>query len=152
MSSNHPRDRANSAQRTSSFGNFIRRSKSNDLLTGRGTSPGPGQLLREKSPEAEGRPSSSVPASPPALPVLPSQPIIESFGGENYVPAPVMSTKATNGHYGSPSVMSGSNAAVDHARTHSMTNRSRYSYAQSISSSLASPRRVRRRRDPTPYK
>lgn len=152
MSSNQHSDRTYSAQRTSSFGNFIKRTKSNDLLTERSgrASPGPGQLLREKSPETEGRPS--IAASPPALPTLPSQPVIESFGGEDYVPAPIMSTSATNGQNGASSMTPGSFNAVDHTRAHSMTNRSRYSYAQSISSSLTSPRRVRRRRDPTPYK
>lgn len=39
------------------------------------------------------------------------------------------------------------------ARTESMTNRGRYSYASSaISGNVNSPRRVRRRKDPTPFK
>ncbi|KAL6705888.1 hypothetical protein ACN47E_006348 [Coniothyrium glycines] len=36
-------------------------------------------------------------------------------------------------------------------RTESMTNRGRYSYASSQHSAVASPRRVRRRKDPTPF-
>jgi hypothetical protein len=39
-----------------------------------------------------------------------------------------------------------------YARTESMTHRGRYSYANSTVSTLNSPRRVRRRKDPTPYK
>lgn len=37
-------------------------------------------------------------------------------------------------------------------RTESMTHRGRYSYASSAVSSVNSPRRVRRRKDPTPFK
>lgn len=39
-----------------------------------------------------------------------------------------------------------------YARTESMTHRGRYSYASSAVSTVNSPRRVRRRKDPTPYK
>ncbi|KAK2629682.1 hypothetical protein QTJ16_000502 [Diplocarpon rosae] len=38
-----------------------------------------------------------------------------------------------------------------YARTESMTHRGRYSYASSAVSSINSPRRVRRRKDPTPF-
>lgn len=39
-----------------------------------------------------------------------------------------------------------------YARTESMTHRGRYSYASSLVSTINSPRRVRRRKDPTPFK
>lgn len=39
-----------------------------------------------------------------------------------------------------------------YARTESMAHRGRYSYASSAVSTVNSPRRVRRRKDPTPYK
>jgi hypothetical protein len=39
-----------------------------------------------------------------------------------------------------------------YARTESMTHRGRYSYASSAISTMTNPRRVRRRKDPTPYK
>lgn len=39
-----------------------------------------------------------------------------------------------------------------YARTESMTHRGRLSYASSAMSTLNSPRRVRRRKDPTPFK
>jgi hypothetical protein len=155
MSNNQYSDRAPQAQRTSSFGNFIKRTKSTDILANSTrASPGPGPLMREKSLESEPRPS--IPATPPALPVLRSQPVIESFGGENFVPTTSMSPKAPNGQHGhyaaSPMPSAPSSTNDHHVREHSMTNRSRYSYAHSISSSLASPRRVRRRKDPNPYK
>ena len=45
------------------------------------------------------------------------------------------------------------NGFVDpYARTESMTHRGRYSYASSAVSTINSPRRVRRRKDPTPFK
>lgn len=51
-----------------------------------------------------------------------------------------------------PAVPAGYAATDAYARTESMTHRSRYSYANSMTSALNSPRRVRRRKDPTPYK
>lgn len=39
-----------------------------------------------------------------------------------------------------------------YARTESMTNRGRYSYASSSISTVNNPRKVRRRKDPTPFK
>lgn len=56
-------------------------------------------------------------------------------------PIPGMSPVGKNGEYVDP-----------YARTESMTNRGRYSYASSAVSTLNSPRRVRRRKDPTPFK
>lgn len=50
-----------------------------------------------------------------------------------------------------PPVPSG-NLVDPYARTESMTHRGRYSYASSAVSSVNSPRRVRRRKDPTPFK
>lgn len=49
-----------------------------------------------------------------------------------------------------PPVPSG-NWVDPYARTESMTHRGRYSYASSAVSSVNSPRRVRRRKDPTPF-
>lgn len=39
-----------------------------------------------------------------------------------------------------------------YARTESMTHRGRYSYASSAVSTVTGPRRIRRRKDPTPFK
>jgi len=147
----HP-TRSDSARRTTSFGSFIKRSKSNDLLSERKPS---GTRLRKKSLEGERRPS--IKDEPPALPTFTPQQAIDSFGGESYTPAPVMSARTVNGLQGAPPVPPMPANIPDHAvdpyaRAESMTHRSRYSYAQSTTSTVNSPRRVRRRKDPTPYK
>lgn len=68
---------------------------------------------------------------------------VESTGSfsNNYTYAPSTASPPT------------SSAPFDpYARTESMTHRGRYSYASSAISTLNSPRRVRRRKDPTPFK
>lgn len=130
----------------------MKRSKSNDLLSEKSSS----HRLRKKSLDGERRPSFKD--TPPALPDFTPQPVIDTFGGEDYVPRPSMSSTTTNGQYGNSSVPPLPTGATDgsiehHTRTESMTHRSRYSYAHSATSSAVnSPRRVRRRKDPTPYK
>lgn len=59
----------------------------------------------------------------------------------NYVPATAPPVPPIPNHTFDP-----------YARTESMTHRGRYSYASSAISSINSPRRVRRRKDPTPFK
>lgn len=146
-------ERADPARRTTSFGSFIKRTKSNDLLGERKPST---TRLRKKSLDSQRRPS--VSDTPPALPTVSPQPVIDSFGGENYNPMSSMSPISTaHGAYGVPPVPPlpaalQDSAADVYARAESMTHRSRYSYAQSTSSTVNSPRRVRRRKDPTPYK
>lgn len=146
-------DRAD-PRRTTSFGSLIKRTKSNDILgereRERKTSDG---KLRKKSLERERRPS--IKDTPPALPIVPSQPVIDTFGGDNYQPRTSMSTNGV--YYGAPPVPPlpvgiHDNMSDSFGRAESMTHRSRYSYAQSTSSAVNSPRRVRRRKDPTPYK
>ena len=143
-------ERIDTAKRATSFGSFIKRSKSNDLLTSSKTSNG---RLRKKSLDGERRPS--IKENPPALPTVAPQPVIESFGGEDYTPRTSMA-RNENGMSSIPPVPpmpAGLQDSVDpYARTESMTHRSRYSYAQSTSSAVNSPRRIRRRKDPTPYK
>jgi hypothetical protein len=58
-------------------------------------------------------------------------------------PMPSSPSQQKNGEYVDP-----------YARTESMTHRGRYSYASSAisTSGINSPRRVRRRKDPTPFK
>ncbi|KAI1129335.1 septin [Nemania abortiva] len=148
--------------RRSSFGNLLRRSKSGDLKGGR------------KGPQGPQR--ESVPNSPPRLPALynGSQPQpLQTFGGDTRPDSvAIVSGKADHSfhHYpprasidpGRPSMSSSvarppvppvpNGAWVDpYARTESMTNRGRYSYASSAISTVNSPRRVRRRKDPTPF-
>lgn len=85
--------------------------------------------------------------------------------GMHAMPSPYhpMSPASTASHVGSTGVLSsspgsknGDSSFVDpYARTESMTHRGRYSYASSAISTatgINSPRRVRRRKDPTPFK
>ncbi|KAI1365423.1 septin [Xylaria arbuscula] len=147
--------------RRSSFGNLLRRSKSGDLKTGRKTS--------------QNQPKESVPNSPPRLPALynGSQPQPLPFGGDTRPDSvAIVSGKADHSFHhqpprasidpGRPSMSSSiarppvpplpNGGSVDpYARTESMTNRGRYSYASSAISTVNSPRRVRRRKDPTPF-
>ncbi|KAI0403826.1 septin [Xylaria palmicola] len=148
--------------RRSSFGNLLRRSKSGELKGGRKSS--------------QGQQRESVPNSPPRLPALynGSQPQpLQTFGGETRPDSvAIVSGKADHSFHhhpprasidpGRPSMSSfvarppvppvPNGAWVDpYARTESMTNRGRYSYASSAVSTVNSPRRVRRRKDPTPF-
>ncbi|KAI1176381.1 septin [Nemania sp. FL0916] len=148
--------------RRSSFGNLLRRSKSGDLRGGRKVS----QTQQRES----------VPNSPPRLPALynGSQPQpLQTFGGDTRPDSlAIVSGKADHSFHhfpprasidpGRPSMSSSvarppvppvpNGAWVDpYARTESMTNRGRYSYASSAMSTVNSPRRVRRRKDPTPF-
>ncbi|KAI1427259.1 septin [Xylaria sp. FL1777] len=150
------------APRRSSFGNLLRRSKSGELKGGRKGS--------------QGQQKESVPNSPPRLPALynGSQPQpLQTFGGDSRPDSvAIVSGKADHSFHhqpprasiepGRPSMSSSiarppvppvpNGALVDpYARTESMTNRGRYSYASSAISTVNSPRRVRRRKDPTPF-
>lgn len=124
----------------------------------------------------------AIPRNPPRLPLLyngAAPPQLQTFGGEdrpdsvaiisghtgggssNYQGRPSMAqsrTSATNVTMpASPTTATGARTSesVDpYARTESMTHRGRYSYASSAVSTIGinSPRRVRRRKDPTPFK
>jgi hypothetical protein len=157
-------------ERRTSFG-FLRRQKSTDtgkmLKKGRG---GSGAYNQQPS----------VPAVPPQLPTHSPLSKIPGFGGEsprpdahqfanNQSPNRAASGTYNNDGYqvgmyvpvppvpfGSQGLKNGGDHVVDpYARTESMTHRGRYSYASSAISTgtgINSPRRVRRRKDPTPYK
>ncbi|KAI1449154.1 hypothetical protein F5Y02DRAFT_251283 [Annulohypoxylon stygium] len=149
--------------RRSSFGMLLRRSKSGDLGKGK---------KHQKEQHRE-----TVPKSPPRLPALYNgaqpPPPLQSFGGDNR-PDSLAIVSGTADHsfhhypprasidpgrpsmsstFASPPVPPVPNGAwVDpYARTESMTHRGRYSYASSAVSTINSPRRVRRRKDPTPF-
>jgi len=114
-----------------------------------------------------------LPKQPPRLPSHSPLPQIDNFGGEDARPdsVAIVSNKIGNystnfsrpsGEYNMPPStavvppMPGSSPSyIDHdpyPRTESMAHRGRYSYASSAVSSVNSPRRVRRRKDPTPFK
>ncbi|KAF3007011.1 hypothetical protein E8E14_008922 [Neopestalotiopsis sp. 37M] len=143
---------------------LLRRSKSGDLGKG-------GRKHREQEQRQQ------VPKSPPRLPDiyngLPA-PDLQSFGGDGRPDSlAIVSGQAHQPRYqpkyppsgrasmdpGRPSFSSmppmppmPAEPVVDpYARTESMTHRGRYSYASTAATSINSPRRVRRRKDPTPF-
>lgn len=126
--------------------------------------------MKEQAKEEElrrQREAAAVPKQAPRLPDLHPPPQLKTFGGDGARPDSLAIVSNRLGHYEQPgqdntnprlaaSQNQGSaNKAepVDpYARTESMTHRGRYSYASSAVSTINSPRRVRRRKDPTPYK
>ena len=158
--------RSNSANRSTSGGKMSRKQKA---------------LAQEEALRRQ-REAAMLPKQPPRLPSHSELPQIATFGGEETRPdsIAIVSNKAGAGNYNPgafnfsrPSVDRGSRMAptqnlavappnpgsspsyIDYdpyPRTESMTNRGRYSYASSQHSAVNSPRRVRRRKDPTPFK
>lgn len=140
--------------RTSSF-SFLRRTSSRELLGGRKSSGG--TLTRIQQAEVEQqeetrRQEPTAPRLPPRLPSFLPQPELQTFGGENYEPPMAEDTRDASKVLSPMSGSSDKQVTDSNGRTESMTNRGRYSYANSTTSTLNSPRRVRRRKDPTPYK
>lgn len=81
------------------------------------------------------------------------------LGQDKYVLRDSMDTPSSPRYYDVPvppvpyiSPESQSDQVDPYARTESMTNRGRYSYASSMVSGYNTPRRLRRRKDPTPFK
>jgi hypothetical protein len=163
----HPHNHQNGERRTS-FG-FLRRQKSTDT----------GKMLKKQrgSSGQHNSQQQNIPAVPPQLPTHSPLSKIPGFGGDNARPDSyqIMNNsipyRAGSGSYGgtypaqdvpvppvpssSPGVGNGDYVVDPYARTESMTHRGRYSYASSAISSatgINSPRRVRRRKDPTPFK
>lgn len=139
------------ASRRSSLG-FLRRSKSTEPLSERKSSSGKSsKKMKDHMREEElRRQRELVPKQPPRLPDLAPAPKMQTFGGDEQVAHmadPAGETRAASAHKSMPPL------AIDpYARTESMTHRGRYSYASSAVSTINSPRRLRRRKDPTPYK
>jgi hypothetical protein len=153
-----------SPNRRTSFG-FLHRSKSKEPLRERKTS---GTKVTKKQHEHAReeelrrlQAANPVSRGVPKLPDFTPSPHMQTFGGEesnsNIVVGKSrkgpMEALARNVPIPSVPGKSPSPEVVDpYARTESMTHRGRYSYAPSAVSSIDSPRRVRRRKDPTPYK
>jgi hypothetical protein len=152
-----------SPPRRSSLGMLLRRSKSGDL---KGKKQ---QQLKEQ--ELQRQRDAALSKNPPKLPVLyngANAPQFQSFEGDvrpdslailsgrldqshHYTPRPSMEPAASVASVPMPPIPHG-NWVDPYARTESMTHRGRYSYASSAISTINSPRRVRRRKDPTPFK
>ena len=161
------------APRRSSLGLLLRRSKSTELGP-RGSKKERAAYAKEQE-ERVRREAAAIPKSPPRLPDLyngAAPPQLPYSSGDDR-PDSVAIVSGRGGFYqGRQSVEPGrattmgavpippipSNGSrhgewVDpYARTESMTHRGRYSYASSAVSTINSPRRVRRRKDPTPFK
>ncbi|CAN9310297.1 unnamed protein product [Alternaria alternata] len=157
--------RGNSSNRSTSIGKMSRKQK---------------QLAQEEALRKQ-REATMLPKQPPRLPSHSALPQIATFGGEDARPDSIAIVSNKAGTYNpsahnfsrpstdtyrmapipssSPAVappVPGSSQSnyMDYdpyPRTESMTNRGRYSYASSQISTVNSPRRVRRRKDPTPF-
>ncbi|CAG8898873.1 unnamed protein product [Penicillium egyptiacum] len=128
---------------------FLRRSKSTEPLGEQKSSRK--KMSKAQEDEMRRQRESYAPKVPPRLPDLSPAPQLETFGGEERDkfadPIPI---RPLSGLPASPS-MGSINNVDPYARTESMTHRGRYSYASSAVSTVNSPRRVRRRKDPTSY-
>ncbi|KAF4984214.1 hypothetical protein FZEAL_554 [Fusarium zealandicum] len=143
---------------------LLRRSKSGDL----GKNGRKAQALRDAELERQRQAATRV---APKLPEFsnPTEQLSKSFGSELRPESPANVPRSANYSTIRPSAEHSrgygaavtSNMAVPvpplpnggfdpYSRTESMTNRGRYSYASSAISTVNSPRRVRRRKDPTP--
>ena len=135
------------SRRTSSSLGFLRRSKSTEPLGERkisGSKKKKAQMEEELRQQRE-----SMPKHAPVLPDLSPPPKIETFGGDE---RPESADAFPGESTALKSPPSASPLDDIYARTESMTHRGRYSYASSAVSTINSPRRLRRRKDPTPYK
>ena len=172
-----------SIRRKGSF-SFLRRSKSRERSVSDGSTP-QRKLSKKASKrireEEMRKMRDSIPSQPPRIPAVPSQPKIQTFGGDDSRPESiaVMSNRAA-GSYPQRLAQKTSQEAIGsnyyrgmpippvppippipgHTPSQggfvdsdeSMANRGRYSYASSAISTINSPRKIRRRKDPTPYK
>lgn len=149
---------ADAASRRSSLG-FLRRSKSTEPLSERKGS-GSNKIskrMKEQMKEEEQRRRESIPQQAPRLPDLAPTPRMQTFGGEERpaslaVPNSAAESRASSSHHSLPPSGFAPPVVDPYARTESMTHRGRYSYASSAVSTINNPRRLRRRKDPTPYK
>jgi hypothetical protein len=138
---------------------LLRRSKSGELAKGQRKASKDQRVRRD-----------SISKSPPKLPDLVQQtPNLErlssAFGRDAHHDAASIMSGGTAAYSPRPSMDPARYASVPvppvppvpaawdpYARAESMAHRGRYSYASSSMSTVNSPRRVRRRKDPTPFK
>ncbi|KAL2868413.1 uncharacterized protein BJX67DRAFT_371460 [Aspergillus lucknowensis] len=145
---------AKDQRRTSSSLGFLRRSKSTEAMGDRKSRNK--KMSKAQIEEELRRQREAGPKQPPRLPDLSPPPILETFGGDENQDrvADLASPLSPSLPYESRSAMSTPvppEYADPYARTESMTHRGRYSYASSYVSTVNNPRRLRRRKDPTPY-
>jgi hypothetical protein len=166
-------------RRRGSF-SFLRRTKSGTQLA-TSKSPSRTKLNKKQRTASREQEMSreQIPSSPPRIPDIPHPTQLQTFGGERARSAqPGLGASRMGGSFQGnqtsrsyPNTMGfrpynnvpmppipgpvpdGKGGYTDPgARTESMTHRGRYSYASSVISTVNSPRRMRRRKDPTPFK
>ncbi|KAG6012290.1 hypothetical protein E4U43_007861 [Claviceps pusilla] len=149
--------------RRPNFGMLLRRSKSGDFNKGARKA----QALKEAELERQRQVAMRVPPKLPefannteqlskALPQELQQPSQPTYSHKNPDSGGYYVRASTEPHdyvaTGAPPMPPIPNMMFDpYARSESMANRSRYSYASTAVSTINSPRRVRRRKDPTPF-
>ncbi|KAI9784513.1 MAG: hypothetical protein M1816_000833 [Peltula sp. TS41687] len=151
------------APRRPSF-SFLRRSKSGEGMSRRSTSGS--KLSKKQRAQQQQQQQEIAPTSPspPILPDLPTPPPINTFGAQDARPdsTDIVSNKYGSAYYPPPKApppsipippIPGSLPRYkgESGGHESMTHRGRYSYASSMVSTINSPRRMRRRKDPTPF-
>ncbi|KAL9100285.1 MAG: hypothetical protein Q9163_004317 [Psora crenata] len=173
-----------SIRRKSSFG-FLRRNKSRERSVSTGSAPRRKLSRKDRTRVREDvMAQTQIAPRPPSIPPVPSQPEIQTFGGDGARPhgATILSNrgavsvqdrfghKSSHENMGSvyyqgtlvppvppippmPTYILDNRTYMDPlAKGESMANRGRYSYASSAISTINSPRKIRRRKDPTPFK
>lgn len=153
--------------RRTSFGFLRSRSSERKVSAGKMRK----QKAREKEEQLRRERENAIPPKPPTLPKFSPLPVMNTFGGDRPDSVAIISNQASDPQSNSavrpnmyassppakvpipPVPTTPSHGYIDpYARTESMTHRSRYSYASSAISGFNSPRRVRKRKDPTPFK
>ncbi|EEP75582.1 Sep4a protein [Uncinocarpus reesii 1704] len=150
----HPQ--ANATRRSSR--GFLRRAKSTEKLGERKLSGKMSKkLLKEQAKEEQlrrQREAAAISKYAPQLPDISPPPQLNTFGGENVHPGNSATISSRAAYEPSSPQNYPPVPPIPYdilARTESMAHRGRYSYASSAVSTINSPRRVRRRKDPTPY-
>ncbi|KAJ4413192.1 hypothetical protein N0V91_000166 [Didymella pomorum] len=163
------------AARRSSFSFLRKRSSENKISTSRAPSMSRKQkALAQEEALRKQREAAMLPKEPPRLPSHSALPQIAGFGGDTR-PDSVAIVSNKVGHFSPnfsrpsvdqhrippttnlavmPPIPGSSHSFIDtdpYARTESMTNRGRFSYASSQISAVNSPRRVRKKKLPTPF-
>ncbi|KAK4080513.1 Septin-type G domain-containing protein [Trichoderma simmonsii] len=145
-----------SPRRSSSFGMLLKRTKSGDL--GKGNRKAQAEPDRQHQPTPRAAPklpeffSGAEQLSKSFAPELQSSSVMPSSrsGRESSSRSSAEPARAVPANIPIPPIPS--NAFDPYARSESMTNRGRYSYASSSAmSTINNPRRIRRRKDPTPF-
>ena len=169
-----------SLRRRGSFG-FLRRSKSRERSASGPSTPARKLSKKDRSRARQKEMmQEQIPSPPPTIPIIPHPPALQGFGGEDINSVAVMSNRAggsfkcrvapksSHETFGSdmyrgmpvppvppiPPIPGTANNPYVHAisRAESLVHRGRYSYASSAISTINSPRKIRRRKDPTPLK